>query len=878
MSISSSSVHTGVSDPARQGGSARARRTGAVVLGALFVSAGIAATVTLYRQEAAAHRVDAAMSLQSLVLRAEAAGQLDTDRVQIGAALDRLEAQGGATAAMRTQLGRAAAGEPGAPEESALLGQKQLESAIGHARTYRTVVEIEVAALLLGAVSAAASFRVGGMRRRKRSAELAATRSKRDLERILAATDEGICAVDPDGTVTSANQRLADIVGVPEPDDMVGRRVTEFLFDEIDGECRENMSFNPSSPARVLEHRCKRADGDEAWCRVVVSPLTPGSTGGLWMLVTDITQARRDSQTLAAREQQYRMLTDNITDIVFSADLEPEVRLTYLSPSVSSILGRSPNEILADKQAGERVAHLLSRGLDRAGARLESQSWLTAKQPWVVAVTGANGRRVDLEVTASFQPPDAPLTAVGVARDVTRRLELERELSDAISHDRLTGLINRTRFVQDIGGHTTRNEATLSIVDLGRFSEVNDALGERVGDAVLVETASRLRRTGRPGDIVARLGSDQFALYASGGGQMAGGDRLTRQVLEAIRSPMTVGPVSLQMTACIGTTTVAVGDPPEELIRRAAAALREAKRSGQEICAYTPCMDAQAAERLAVITDLRDAIANRDGLSVSYQPIIDVADRLSGVEALVRWTHPRLGVIRPTMFVPLAEEAGLITALTDYVLDVSLEQWAAWRKAGHNFGLSVNLSPRVLNQSTDLATTLQTRLDALGLPASDLTLEITETATAANIDTTSAALKPLAAAGIRIAIDDFGTGHSSLGRLSQLPVAELKIDRCFIEAMRTGEDADGAIVATICSLAKARGLRVVAEGIEDTSMVEPLRRIGCDYLQGFAIGPPVAAQRFTEWLEDQPSSKRQLQPATVATAAEPSAESRDRAS
>jgi diguanylate cyclase (GGDEF)-like protein len=417
-------------------------------------------------------------------------------------------------------------------------------------------------------------------------------------------------------------------------------------------------------------------------------------------------------------------------------------------------------------------------------------------------------------------------------------------------HDALTGLPNRRQFNQLLEGRLGRPGAGITAVmlmDLDRFKEVNDALGHDTGDALLRRVAERLRTQLGDRGVIARLGGDEFAILlsdvASPAEALAVGEELSR----ALEPAVAIGQLKINIRASIGIACGPDhGTGPQTLLQRADMAMYAAKETRAGARLYQPQDDKNSAQRLALIAELSTAIERR-ALHVQFQPKLDPSTGLvTGAEALARWHHPEHGFIAPDVFIPLAEHSGLIRPLTMQVLQIALRHCAAWRRAGHDLHVAVNLSPNALLDVTlpDLVTRL---LVETGVPATALTLEITESTLMTDPTGARLTLDRLHAVGVKLSIDDFGTGYSSLGRLRELPIHEVKIDKSFVQRLAV-DHRDRAVVRSAVQLGHALDLEVVAEGVEDATTLAHLSREGCNLIQGYHISRPLPADQFEIWL------------------------------
>lgn len=433
------------------------------------------------------------------------------------------------------------------------------------------------------------------------------------------------------------------------------------------------------------------------------------------------------------------------------------------------------------------------------------------------------------------------------------RSKAEERIRHLAYYDSLTDLPNRTLFSNRLemaaaNAHRTGGPLSVLIIDLDSFKEINDTMGHMMGDAVLREIGKRLHKGLRDSDTVARLGGDEFAIMLPGVSQ-AGAELTGRKLLAAIQEPLTIEGLNLDVHGSCGIAiSPEHGTEAELLVQRADVAMYVAKEDRSGCVVYAPELDRHSPERLALMGDFRHAIA-RDELRVHYQPKINLKTReIFGVEALVRWQHPQLGLIQPDRFIPMAEQTGAVRPLTLWMLERALQQCLEWRRQGFELIAAVNLSPRNLHDS-ELPERVRALLDLLNAPASMLELEITESVIMSDPLRSLQVLTRLSRMGLRLAVDDFGTGYSSFSYLRKLPVHEIKIDKSFIDDMV--QDHDEVIVQSTIELAHNLGLTCVAEGVQDEETLERLAVLGCDTAQGSFISPPLDGSEVIDWLRQR---------------------------
>ena len=420
--------------------------------------------------------------------------------------------------------------------------------------------------------------------------------------------------------------------------------------------------------------------------------------------------------------------------------------------------------------------------------------------------------------------------------------------------DELTELPNRRAFDRRLRIALERAAARNStlavmVIDLDHFKDVNDTLGHHAGDLVLEQVGPRLRSALRSEDVLARLGGDEFAVLIP---NAQAAEAAASRIAAALQQSFSIDGIDVHVGASVGIALHPEhGSDAETLMRRADVAMYLAKEDRTGIETYARERDRNTRRRLELIADLRAAVQAR-ALILHYQPKVDLrTGNVTGAEALLRWPHPTRGNVRPDEFIPLAEQAGVMRPLTEFVLNEAVRQAAAWRAAGLDLDVAVNVSATSLLDAgwTDTVTAV---LAHHRLPAKLLTVEITENAVAADPERAIAAVQALADSGVRVSIDDFGTGNSSLARLKQLHIAELKIDRSFVRDL-AADPTDAAIVKAIAQLAQSLGLALIAEGVQDAEALSRLTAFGANGAQGFLFSPALPPDRFIDWLHDRPA-------------------------
>ena len=560
----------------------------------------------------------------------------------------------------------------------------------------------------------------------------------------------------------------------------------------------------------------------------------------------------REAENTRSSERRFRGLVQNTSDIILIC--APSGTATYQSPAAESAWGFMPDGLLGqpvttlthpDDQAALRALwDQLLQTAPNASAELTRTTELRFRDGSDV------WRHAELVATNLLDDPAVQGVVVTV-RDVSERRTFEQQLLQQAFYDALTGLPNRALFRDRLGQALVRagrrkDRIGLLFLDLDNFKLVNDSLGHQMGDKLLVEAAERLRTCIRAQDTIARLSGDEFVIVLELLADETDAIPVAKAIAHQFARPFTLDGRDVVVTASIGIAISNPGrDDVESLVRNADVAMYRAKSDGRaRYVMFDHSMHTDALARLELENDLRHAIDHQE-LRVHYQPIISMdTGSFTEVEALVRWQHPSRGLVSPADFIPIAEETGLIIQLGMWVLEEACRQVVAWHEefpATPPLTLSVNLSPRQFQQAS-LVGDIAAALEATGLPACRLKLEITEGVIMRDTEATIRTLWELKDLGLQLAIDDFGTGYSSLSYLKRLPLDVLKIDRSFVSGIGHNQE-DNAIVHAVMALAKSLHLQVTGEGIETAEQATLLSDWGCDRGQGYLFSRPLDGQK-----------------------------------
>ena len=574
-------------------------------------------------------------------------------------------------------------------------------------------------------------------------------------------------------------------------------------------------------------------------------------------VVGAVTANDESVRLLGASEEQFRVLTETANDAIIMID--SEARVLFWNSGAEHLFGYSADEI-----TGRRVYEMITPIGQRPAASRALAEFAAGKSELLGKTTELNalrkdGREVAIELSLGGVAIQGAWQAIAIARDITERKRIENQMADMARTDLLTGLPNRRAFIDLLDqsmAAAQRTGAAMAVLylDLDHFKDINDTLGHPIGDALLTAVANRLRSIVRRGDPLARFGGDEFAIIAAGLHEPTDAAAIAQTVLTALSEPFSVGGGVIRTGASIGIAFHQQGDEAgEALMTQADIALYRSKNDGRGVYRFfTKAMDAEVRQRVTLSDDLRAAL-DEGQLFLLYQPQIDVlTNRVIGFEALVRWRHPKLGLLGPDQFIPVAERMGLIAELGRWVLRRACAQMRDWLAAGLDPGvIAVNVSSLQFKAPLELERDLSAILAEAGLDPKRLELELTESALMQVSSEHNDVLIRLREKGVRLAIDDFGTGYSSLIYLRRFPVDRLKIAQNFVLGIQN-ESSDAAIVQATIALAKALHIETIAEGAESAAQVDLLASWGCTNIQGFYFARPLTAEAAADFARAGP--------------------------
>ncbi|HJV73568.1 MAG TPA: EAL domain-containing protein [Noviherbaspirillum sp.] len=631
-----------------------------------------------------------------------------------------------------------------------------------------------------------------------------------------------------------------------EPHELIGTHLYDYIHPD-------DLAQDGRRPT-LTNIRFRHKNGNWVWLgastRTIRDPQT-GAKLGIVSIARDITAQLEAQKELARREERFRGLTSLSSDWYWETDTN--IRLTFISDGLFNRLRVQPEQLLGtafSSHVRDRAEPGLIACQESIAARRPFRDILYPAElsiyPGIVRYLRISGEPFNENgVFSGYR---------GICRDVTQEVMTARALERLATRDVLTELPNRTllqaRLEQRLNGQRLNEPQAIFFIDLDNFKEVNDSLGHAAGDALLKEIAGRFTRCVRPDETVARIGGDEFVIVAACRNGDISAVRLAEKLRKALEAPIVLAGHEVKVAASIGISLYPQdGTTSETLLQNADTALYRAKAAGGSAFRfYTAEMSAASRSRMVLLAALRHALA-RNEFEVYFQPRASLKTlEITGMEALLRWTHPELGAISPAEFIPLAEETGLIDEITDWVLRQATGQVQKWTaRYGRALTISVNLSARQLRNKKVLFSVVHA-LRTSGLYAGQLELELTETALMEDTDLAAGLLKELKALGLRLSVDDFGTGYSSLAYLCRFPLDSLKLDRSFLMQKEEDDAHPWRLAEAIINLAHTLNLSVVAEGVESEEHLAFLRTTVCDEVQGTCISSPLPAAALEKLL------------------------------
>ncbi|NGQ96409.1 EAL domain-containing protein [Brevibacillus sp. SYP-B805] len=658
------------------------------------------------------------------------------------------------------------------------------------------------------------------------------------------------CIYGIDGTVRYASPSYRSLFVEPA-ESYIGKNVLDFLHpDEVPRMQQMNRTLLETKSTQYFECRFRHHDGTCIHIEASAIPVTDadGRVDSVAVLARDITQRKLAERRLEESEQRYRSLFEHNTDAVFAFNTRGH--LTSVNPAVKEITGYEPEEMLNKPFIQFVVPEEQAKAI-----RHYKQVRKGNIQNFEVSIRHKQGHSVTLHVnTVPIIIDQVPVGAFGIAKDITERKRAEQTINHLAYHDALTDLPNRRLFKKQLTAALEEAERSgkmlgVMFLDLDRFKLINDTLGHDIGDKLLITVAGHLKNCMGEGDMLARMGGDEFTVLLPALDSPDQAVRTAEKILGVFAQPFELNDLLLHVTTSIGIALYPQdGTDAESLMRHADMAMYRAKEQGKNrYQRFADVADAPGASSLLLENALHAAWEQKE-FQLFFQPQLDIrTGRIIGMEALIRWQHPELGMLSPAEFVPLAEETGLILAINEWVLKEACRQVKRWQDDGYGeLRMAVNLSTLQFQQP-DFVGGVQRILEETGLPPDRLVLELKESAALYDVDHVNDKLRALRQMGIHIAIDDFGTGYSSLGRLRKFPIDSLKIDHSFVKDISAEPDSI-AIIKAIVSMAHSLKLKVLAEGVETWEQIAVLEELGCHEAQGYLFSRPVSQEEASRLL------------------------------
>ena len=687
--------------------------------------------------------------------------------------------------------------------------------------------------------------------------------SEARLRLIVDSALDAVVSIDAESRLIGFNP-VAEYIFGWKKDEVIGQSMTELLIPERYQNRHQNglARFIQTGETHILNRRIEitalRRDRTEFPIELTITSILVGGKVTFTAHIRDITERRRVEEVLQENEAKLYAILDNVPVGIWLVGADNRCR--FVNRTFCDAVGITESQFLAathlsDLLGAEIATHWMA----------SDQACLTQEAPYLSyeTLTFVDGKPHLMEITkVKLRNSAGAVTGViGIAVDIAGRKEAEEQIRSLSFYDPLTQLPNRRLLIDRLQHALVSNvrnkmQGALLLIDLDNFKSINDAYGHGTGDLLLVETATRLRGCVREGDTIARLSGDEFFALI----EDLNSDEVTaaeqaeavgKKIRSALEQPYTLNGHEYHSTASIGATLLrGPVRTADEMLRRADVSLHQAKACGRNTMHFfDPSLQALVMTRITLESDLRRAILEQEQFLLYYQVQVDSSGHMIGTEALVRWLHPERGMVSPDVFIPLAEESGLILPLGHWVMATACQQLAAWaiRPETAHLTVAVNVSAKQFILPTFVEEVLSL-VDYFKVDSAKLKLEITESLLLDNVDDIIAKMTALNTRGINFSLDDFGTGYSSLSYLKRLPLYQLKIDQSFVRDMLTNPNGS-AITKMIIALAQSMDLMVIAEGVESEAQLAFLELNGCHTYQGYLFSKPVPIEQFEALLK-----------------------------
>ncbi len=682
-------------------------------------------------------------------------------------------------------------------------------------------------------------------------------KSEKDFRHIIQLAPDLIC-VCRGGKIVMINPAGANMLGLWPVDTLIGRHFADFVHPEFLDLLGDGLESLIAEQLRV-PIKFRRGDGVELDVEIAALPYEEDDAKpesgepAIMLMARDVSERNRALRTLAAREEHIRKIMDTVADGIITIDQSGTIET--LNPAAEKIFGYESSELV-----GRNVSALMPDEIAGQHDGFLTQYTETGEARIIGSTIEQTGRRKDgtavpIELAVSVLRIGQRTVYIGAVRDIAERKENENRLRTLATTDPLTKMPNRTLFNERLDkaietASENGSKVAVIFIDLDNFKNINDAMGHLTGDRVIRAAGQRLQAcVAGAGDTVAHIGGDEFTVILDDIGGEAEARVIAGKMLGALSQPFQAEGRDLYTSGSLGVAIYPDhANTRSELIRNVDTAAHHAKAEGRDnFQFYTDRLSTAVQRRVEIESSLRRALGS-DEFQLHYQAKVDLdSRRITGAEALLRWESPELGMVPPDEFVPVAEDAGLIVPIGEWVLYTACRQAQAWTEAGADpIQVGVNLSARQFLQG-DLTEWVLHSLDSTGLDPERLDLELTESMLVENPDQTIRTLQVLKSCGVTVSMDDFGTGYSSLSYLTRFPLDSLKVDRAFVTNLPDDRDAV-AIARAIVSMAKNLELHIVAEGVETENQVGFLHALGCHVGQGYLFSKPLPNDEFIELL------------------------------